>query len=87
MTRLEAANARRAEADAAMTAGDYAAAARDYTLAAEQLEAVWHEMHGTRGTSPDAQNMRNEARRAIRKRDLAHDAPRITLEGQIGGWQ
>lgn len=65
MTRLEAANNRRAEAEAAMAAGDFAAAARDFTLAAEQLEAIWWEMH--RSTkSPDAQNMRREASKANR---------------------
>jgi hypothetical protein len=84
-TRLDAANARKTEADAAFKAGNYAAAARDYTLAAEQLEAIWWEMHGERGASPDAQNMRRAAREAIRRRDA--DTPRIRLEGRIGGWQ
>lgn len=73
MTRIEAANARTAEADAAFAAQDYAAAARDYTLAAEQLEAIWHEMHGGKGhsQSPDAQNARRQAREAIQHRNEA----------------
>lgn len=70
-TRIDAANARTAEGEAAWTAGDYAAAARDFTLAAEQLEAIWHDMHGHRGASPDAGNMRRRAREAIQRRDAA----------------
>lgn len=85
MTGLEAANARQLEADAAFAAGDYAAAARDYTLAAEQFEHIWHEMHGHRGASPDAGNMRRAAREAILRRD--NQQTRIKLEGRIGGFQ
>jgi hypothetical protein len=70
MTNLEAANARRAEAEAAIAAKDYAAAARGFTWAAEQLEKVWWEMHRSTN-SPDAQNMRREASKAIRLRDAA----------------
>ena len=70
MTNLQAGNARRAEAEAALNSGDYAAAARDFTLAAEQFEKVWWAMHGTT-KSPDAQNMRNAARAAIQLRDAA----------------
>ena len=70
MTNLEAANARRAEAEAAEAAGDYAAAARDYTLAAEQLVKVWWQMHRD-VNSPDAANMRRKAIEMIRKRDAA----------------
>lgn len=68
MTNLEAGNARRMEAEAAMAAGDYHAAARDYTLAAEQFEKVWWQMHGTTA-SPDARSMRQMARVAIQKRN------------------
>lgn len=82
MTRIEAANARTAEAEAAMQRKDYAAAARDYTLAAEQLEAIWHQMHGTT-KSPDAANMRRAASRAVALRD----GTRIKLDGKIGGFQ
>jgi len=71
MTRLEAANARSAEAELAWSKGDYAAAARDFTLAAEQFEHIWHEMHKQQGTSPDAGNMRRRAREAILRRDNA----------------
>jgi hypothetical protein len=70
MTNLQAGNARRAEAEAAMAAGNYAAAARDFTLAAEQFEKVWWEMHRTTN-SPDAQGMRTAARKAIQLRDAA----------------
>ena len=70
MTHLEAGNARRAEADAAMMAGDYAEAARCYTWAAEQFEKVWWEIHRSTN-SPDAQGMRTAARKAIRLRDNA----------------
>jgi hypothetical protein len=84
-TRIEAANARAAEGEAAWTAGDYGAAARDFTLAAEQFEAIWHEMHGHRGASPDAGHMRRRAREAVQRRDAAEQ--RIKLEGRIGGWQ
>jgi len=70
MTRIQAANARATEADAAMQRGDFAAAARGYTHAAEQLEAIWWEMHRTT-KSPDAQNMRHLAIFAIRQRDAA----------------
>lgn len=70
MTNLEAGNARRKEADAAMAAGDYAEAARCYTWAAEQFEKVWWEMHRTTN-SPDAYGMRTEARKAIQLRDAA----------------
>jgi hypothetical protein len=84
-TRIEAANARATEAKQAWDRGDYAEAARDYTLAAEQLEAIWHGMHGGRGTSPDAGNMRREARAAILRRDAQEN--RIVLKGKIGGWQ
>lgn len=86
-SRIEAANARKTEADAAMIEKDYAAAARDYTLAAEQLEAIWHQMHGTRGASPDAGIMRRAAREAIQLRDQADHRTRIKLTGKIGGWQ
>lgn len=75
MTNLEAAKARQAEADAAMARGDYAEAARGYTHAAEQLEKVWWQMHGTT-KSPDAINMRRSAREAIQLRDAAEQAPR-----------
>lgn len=68
MTNLEAGNARRIEAIAAMNAGDFAEAARCYTWAAEQFEKVWWEMHRT-VKSPDAYNMRQEASKAIRLRD------------------
>lgn len=70
MTNLEAANARRTEAEAAMARGDYAAAARNYALATEQLVNVWWAMHGTTN-SPDAANMRRKAVAAIRLRDAA----------------
>jgi hypothetical protein len=70
MTNLQAGNARRAEAEAAMAAGNYAEAARCYTWAAEQFEKVWWEMHRTT-KSPDAQAMRAEARKAIQLRDAA----------------
>jgi hypothetical protein len=70
MTNLQAGNARRAEAEAAMAAGNYAEAARCYTWAAEQFEKVWWEMHRTT-KSPDAQGMRAEARKAIQLRDAA----------------
>jgi hypothetical protein len=70
MTNLEAGNARRAEAEAAMAAGNYAEAARCYTWAAEQFEKVWWEMHQTT-RSPDAQGMRAAARKAIQFRDAA----------------
>jgi hypothetical protein len=70
MTNLEAGNARRAEAEAAMAAGNYAAAARDFTIAAEQFEKVWWEMHRSTN-SPDAQGMRAAAIKAIRLRDAA----------------
>ena len=70
MTNLQAGNARRAEAEAAMTAGNYAEAARCFTWAAEQFEKVWWDMHRTT-KSPDAQNMRNAARAAIQLRDAA----------------
>jgi len=70
MTNLQAGNARRAEAEAAMAAGNYAEAARCYTWAAEQFEKVWWEMHRTT-KSPDAQGMRTEARKAIQLRDAA----------------
>lgn len=80
--RAKAAAARAAEAQAAFDAGDYAAAARDFTLAAEQLEAIWHEMHGERGASPDAGIMRRSAREAIQRRDNEkHGHPRIKLDG------
>lgn len=70
MTSLESGNARRAEAEAEMSAGNYAAAARYFTQAAEQFEKVWWEMH--RSTkSPDAQGMRTAAIKAIRLRDAA----------------
>lgn len=84
-TRLDAANARAEQGEAAWAAGDYAAAARDFTLAAEQFEQVWHEMHGERGASPDAGHMRRRAREAILRRDA--NATRIKLEGHIGGFQ
>jgi hypothetical protein len=87
MTRIEAANDRTAEGDAAMTRGDYAAAARAYTHAAEQLEAIWWDMHRERGNSPDAQNMRRKAREAIQRRDQMEAGTRVRLEGRIGGWQ
>jgi hypothetical protein len=70
MTNLEAGNARRAEAEAAMAVGNYGEAARCFTWAAEQFEKVWFEMHRTTNSS-DAQGMRNAARRAIRLRDAA----------------
>lgn len=69
ITRLEAAQARLDEADAAFNAGEYADAARDYTLAAEQLEAFWRETGGTRGQCIDAQNMRRRASMAVMIRD------------------
>lgn len=68
ITNLQAANARRAEAEAAMAAGNYNAAAADFTRAAEQFEKVWWEMHRSI-KSPDAQNMRAAAIKAIRLRD------------------
>jgi hypothetical protein len=68
MTRIEAANARRTEAEAAMAACDYAEAARCYTWAAEQHEAIWWEMH--RSTKcPTAIKMRALSVQAIRLRD------------------
>jgi hypothetical protein len=68
MTRIEAAQARRNEAEAAMTAGDYAEAARCFTWAAEQFEAIWWEMH--RSTKcPTAIKMRALSVQAIRLRD------------------
>lgn len=70
MTNLQAGNARRAEAEAAMAKGNYAEAARCFTWAAEQFEKVWWEMHRTT-KSPDAQMMRNSARSAIQLRDAA----------------
>ena len=70
MTNLQAANARRTEAEAAEAAGDYAAAARDYTLAAEQLVNVWWQMHRSTN-SPDAVHMRRKAVQMIRLRDAA----------------
>ena len=86
ITNLEAANARRTEAEAAMLEKNYAEAARCYTWAAEQFEKVWWEMHRTT-KSPDAYNMRQEASRAIRLRDaIESGATRIQLEGRIGGW-
>jgi hypothetical protein len=94
-TDLEAANARAAEAQAAWDRADYAAAARDWTKAAEHLENVWWAMHRTT-KSPDAANMRRNARAAIIRRDqisaeqestAQQDHPRITLTGKIGGWQ
>lgn len=79
-TRLEAALARTSEAEAAWLNGDYAAAARDFTLAAEQFEAIWHEMHGERGASPDAGNARRQAREAIQRRDA--ERARADAEGR-----
>ena len=70
MTRIQAANARVNEADTAMARGDFAAAARDYTLAADQLEAIWWEMHRSTN-SPDAKNMRKLASIAIKQRNAA----------------
>lgn len=86
-TRIEAANSFAALGDKAMQEQDWAAAARHYTHAAEQLEAIWHAMHGQRGASPDAGNMRRAAREAIQRRDAAEHRTRIKLEGKIGGWQ
>lgn len=86
--RAKAAAARASEAQAAFDAGEYASAARDFTLAAEQFEAIWHEMHGERGASPDAGIMRRAAREAGLRRDAAEGRfPRVKLEGRIGGFQ
>ena len=74
MTHLEAGNARRAEAEAAMASGNYAEAARCYVWAAEQFENSWYEMHRHQGKSPDATMMRQSAAKAIRARNAENTA-------------
>lgn len=68
MTPIQAAQARRTEAEAAMAAGNYAEAARCYTWAAEQFENIWWEMHRSI-KCPTAIKMRALSVQAIRLRD------------------
>ena len=79
MTRLEAAQNRVNEADAAMIAGDWAAAARDYTLAAEQYQgAMWEEAEN------NAPYMwaRDMASKAIELRDAQERSGVIYVHGR-----
>jgi len=68
MTDLQAANARRAEAEAAIKLGHYAEAARCYVQAAEMLDKVsWSKYRQLNG--PDAASMRALAAEAQNLRD------------------